>query len=86
MEHESKFELPLPPASTPLLAGKLVEQRKQKKKTRPSHSSIDEIVTPAELSGAEEPAPPPQTFKIDVSTAGVLLRLFSKSQAPGSVS
>ncbi|KGO54812.1 hypothetical protein PEX2_090650 [Penicillium expansum] len=79
-----KAELPFAPTTTPESTAIRVEQRKQKEKTRPSHSSIYEIVTPAELSHPQEPPSLP-TFKIDESTAEIFSRLFSKSQSRGPV-
>lgn len=84
MEQSLKYEPPkpaLPTKSTELR----VQQRRQKGKTRPTHSSIYESVRATETSGKEGTAPPTQTFKIDPSTAGVFTRLFAKSQARGSV-
>ncbi|KAJ5158920.1 uncharacterized protein N7500_008571 [Penicillium coprophilum] len=62
-----------------------VEQRKQKEKTRPSHSSIYDIVTPAEPSTPQQPSLPPRTLKVDESTAETFSQLFCRSQSRGSV-
>ena len=64
---------------------KRVEQRKQKEKTRPSHSSVYEIVAPPK---EEEPleAEPPTIFKVKASTAAVFSTLFTKGASRGSVS
>jgi hypothetical protein len=86
IEHEVKTELSPLPVLTPQLVEKRVEQRKQKEKTRPFHSSTYEIVPHEETHGTEEPAPPPNTFKVDSSTAEVFSKLFTKSQSRGSVS
>ncbi|CAG8886281.1 unnamed protein product [Penicillium egyptiacum] len=80
-----KAEWPSAPSTSPVSMAIRVEQRKQKEKTRPSHSSIYDIVTPAEPSRPQEPAPLPRTFKIDDSTADIFSRLFSKSQSRGPV-
>lgn len=78
-----KAEFPSAPATTAESTAFRVEQRKQKEKTRPAHSSIYDIVTPVKPSCPQEPASLLQTFKIDDSTAEVFSRLFSKSQARG---
>jgi hypothetical protein len=63
---------------------KRVEQRKQKEKTRPSHSSIFEIVaTPEEEKPLEEE---PTILKVRASTAEVFSTLFAKAESRGSVS
>ncbi|KAK3938103.1 hypothetical protein QBC46DRAFT_451435 [Diplogelasinospora grovesii] len=63
MEQEVKTELLTLPVSILQPTEKRLEQRRQKEKTRPSHSSTYEIASRAETPGAEEPAPSPQTFK-----------------------
>ncbi|KIW66111.1 hypothetical protein PV04_08315 [Phialophora macrospora] len=62
-----------------------VERRKQKEKTRPSHSSIFEIVATPEV---EEPLEEqhPTIFKVRASTAEVFSTLFAKGESRGSVS
>ncbi|CAI7610485.1 unnamed protein product [Penicillium glandicola] len=80
-----KTELPFAPSTTPESREIRVEQRKQKEKTRPSHSSIYDIVTPAEPARSQQPASLPRTFKIDESTAEIFSRLFCKSQSRGPV-
>ncbi|KAJ5951150.1 uncharacterized protein N7479_009563 [Penicillium vulpinum] len=61
-----------------------VEQRKQKEKTRPSHSSVYDIVVSTKPASPQEPALP-QTFNIDDSTAEIFKGLFCKSESRGSV-
>lgn len=75
------------PETAPQPPEKRVEQRRQKEKTRPSHSSVYEIVAPrAGPAAAEEPAPPPsQTFKVSQSTVQVFSTLFDKSESRGTV-
>ncbi|CAI7609727.1 unnamed protein product [Penicillium palitans] len=79
-----KAEWSSTPVKTPELTVVRVEQRRQKEKTRPSHSSIYDIVTP-ELPSPQEPVSLPRTFKIDESTAEIFARLFSKSESRGPV-
>ncbi|KAL5119639.1 hypothetical protein ACEQ8H_002485 [Pleosporales sp. CAS-2024a] len=79
------------PTTTPesLLECK-IQQRKQKLKTRPPHSSLYDI-TPPKNTGVVGPdkqpsQPPKQSFKVKSSTAHVFSTLFSKSSvARGSV-
>jgi hypothetical protein len=78
-----KAELSSAPPKTPEPTSVRVEQRKQKEKTRPSHSSIYDIVTPK--PSPQEPASLPRTFKIDQSTAEIFARLFSRSESRGPV-
>jgi hypothetical protein len=80
-----KAEWPAAPATIPEPMTVRIEQRKHKEKTRPPHSSIYDIVTPAEPSRPQEPASLPRTFKIDESAAEIFSRLFSKSQSRGPV-
>lgn len=79
-----KAEWSSTPVKTPEPTVVRVEQRRQKEKTRPSHSSIYDIVTP-ELPSPQEPVSLPRTFKIDESTADIFARLFSKSESRGPV-
>ncbi|KAF4974893.1 hypothetical protein FZEAL_8259 [Fusarium zealandicum] len=78
---------PPPPLFTPQPQEERVESRRQKEKTRPSHSSAYEL-TPhadADASPAEEPAAPTQAFKVSPSAAGVFSNLLQKSQSRASV-
>ncbi|KAF6820633.1 hypothetical protein CPLU01_12722 [Colletotrichum plurivorum] len=77
---------PLPiPTSEPM--ERLVEQRKAKEKTRPSHSSAYEIAPAvAATIPATEPATPAQTFKVSASTAAVFQALFNKLESRRPVS
>lgn len=86
IEYEVETELSPLPALTPQLVEKRVEQRRQKEKTRPPHSSTYEIAPHEETHDTEEPDPPPNTFRVDSSTAEVFSKLFTKSQSRGSVS
>ncbi|EFQ29397.1 hypothetical protein CGRA01v4_05158 [Colletotrichum graminicola] len=62
----------------------LIQQRKQKEKTRPSHSSTYDISPQAEP--ALENAVIPQTFKVSAGTAEVFGAFFGKSESRGAVS
>ncbi|KAF2786626.1 hypothetical protein K505DRAFT_330229 [Melanomma pulvis-pyrius CBS 109.77] len=65
-----------------------IQQRRQKEKTRPAHSSIYEI-TPqaaAPTSSDEQPPGPQQTFEVKASTFAVFSTLLLRSSAPrGSI-
>lgn len=59
-----------------------VEQRRQKEKTRPAHSSAFEIVPRDQGPSAPQTlAKPSQTFKVRASTAEVFATLFDKSKS-----
>ncbi|WQF78144.1 hypothetical protein CDEST_03158 [Colletotrichum destructivum] len=84
IEQGEKDWTPLPiPAPEPLET--LVEQRKQKEKTRPSHSSAFEI-GPQTEPASEDTTVEPQTFKVSAGTAEVFGTLFDKSKSRGAVS
>ncbi|PHH84237.1 hypothetical protein CDD83_2267 [Cordyceps sp. RAO-2017] len=88
MEQESKMEWTPLPASDPQPSAQRVEQRRDKEKTRPSHSSIYEIQpdqAKPSTAAAEAAAAPPETFRVGSSTAEVFSTLFGKSQSRGSV-
>ncbi|KAH8699333.1 hypothetical protein GQ44DRAFT_718242 [Phaeosphaeriaceae sp. PMI808] len=75
--------------TTPESPASWIEQRKQKEKTRPEHSSIYEITPHAATptASAEQPVAPPQTFQVKSSTFDVFSSLLSRSSvARGSVS
>lgn len=68
-----------------------VEQRRQKEKTRPAHSSVFQITAAvgqqaSPKGGQEPPAPPAPKFKVKAATAEVFSTLFAKSEARGTVS
>ena len=75
------------PVPAPQPREERVEQRRQKEKTRPAHSSLYEIASSRTEPPAagEESAPSPQTFKVSASTASVFLTLFNKMQSRGAV-
>jgi hypothetical protein len=85
-EQENRMDwipIPVPP---PQPREKRVEERRQKEKTRPAHSSVYDI-TPAAAEPAAEPeeAAPSHTLKVRPSTAEVFSTLFDKKQSRGSV-
>ncbi|EXJ78100.1 hypothetical protein A1O3_09261 [Capronia epimyces CBS 606.96] len=86
-QKEKAEETPLPSAAAES-PEKRVEQRRQKEKTRPSHSSAYQIIAPGEeekpVQGEEAPPLPP-TIKVRASTADVFSMLFSNAEARGSV-
>lgn len=65
-----------------------VEQRRQKEKTRPVHSSIYKITSQEQASISEEPnteTPEPQALKVKPSTVQVFATLFSRAESRGSI-
>ncbi|KAG7069794.1 Ipa protein [Colletotrichum scovillei] len=62
----------------------LVEQRKQKEKTRPAHVSAFEVGPEANVS-TTEPVVEKQTFKVSPAAADVFNALFKKSESRGAV-
>lgn len=80
-----KAELPpyIPIIESPTPAVQF-EQRRQKDKTRPAHSSIYEI-TPATTPVKSEAVEPPPTFKVKPDTFETFSTLFLKSEARGSI-
>lgn len=63
----------------------LIQQRRQKEKTRPAHSSIYATSSNAAVPMEEEPPATVQAFKVKQTTMDFFSTLFSKSQARGSV-
>ncbi|KAJ3535188.1 hypothetical protein NM208_g7237 [Fusarium decemcellulare] len=84
LEKNDKVELFLP-VSTPKDPEKRLEHRKQKEKTRPSHSSVYEITPDAKTPPKEEQPSPPQKIKVSAPTADLFGVLFNKSESRGSV-
>ncbi|KUI70448.1 hypothetical protein VM1G_11724 [Cytospora mali] len=76
------------PQETAQTSAALVEQRRQKEKTRPAHASVYEIASPMRIKHVtkEESQPHPKKIKVKTSTAEVFSTLFSKSQSRGTVS
>lgn len=85
IEQKEKTDLTpvLPPVSES--REKRVEQRRQKEKTRPSHSSVYEISAPHEEEVVSEEEPPAQILKVRASTVEVFPSLFAKAESHGSV-
>lgn len=88
LEQADKTEWSPLPVTTSEPPEKRVEQRRQKEKTRPSHSSAYEITPHEGTPAAEESASSQlsQTFKVGPSTAEVFSTLFARPQSRGSVS
>ncbi|KAF2969081.1 hypothetical protein GQX73_g4460 [Xylaria multiplex] len=84
---ETKGEyIPFPP-EPPKASEVRVQERRQKEKTRPTHSSVYEISS-ADLEAvatSEAPPPPPEPIKVKSGTAEVFSTLFSKAESRGSV-
>ncbi|OTA65726.1 hypothetical protein K449DRAFT_403217 [Hypoxylon sp. EC38] len=76
----------LPLETTTQLQEIRIQQRKQKEKTRPAHSSIYDI-TPSVQSSVEDvkTAEPMQPLIVKSATAETFYALFSKSEARGSI-
>lgn len=84
-EQKEPVEVAPSPTPVPEPQEKRVEQRKQKEKTRPSHSSVFEIVAPPEEEKSLEEEQP-TIIKVRASTAEVFSTLFAKAESRGSVS
>ncbi|KAM0249261.1 hypothetical protein ACHAP5_002913 [Fusarium lateritium] len=84
LDKENKSVI-VPIDTTPQDAVERIESRRQKEKTRPSHSSIYAI-TPTTDSPEKEAAPPAEPIKVNAATAEVFATLFDKTQSRGSVS
>ncbi|KAH8689160.1 hypothetical protein BGW36DRAFT_391921 [Talaromyces proteolyticus] len=90
---ESSGQQPKVETSWPPLDGEavpkslLVQQRKEKSKTRPPHSSVYNINpdTTGSDTETENEVPPPPVFKVKQQTAEVFSTLFSKADLRGSV-
>jgi hypothetical protein len=67
-------------ASTPELR---IQQRRQKEKSRPAHSSVYDIVAPNTATQSEI-AEPTQVFEVKQATLAVFSTLFSKAKSRGS--
>ncbi|KAI1122715.1 hypothetical protein F5Y10DRAFT_286879 [Nemania abortiva] len=65
-----------------------VQERRQKEKTRPAHSSVYEITSTDLQAAAAAPAPPPppEPFKVKPATAEVFSTLFGRAKSRKSVS
>ncbi|RYO94287.1 hypothetical protein DL762_000611 [Monosporascus cannonballus] len=86
-EHETKAEYVPLPAEAAQRQEIRVQQRKQKEKTRPAHSSMYEITSSDKNPALKDVVitQPPQPFKVKDSTATVFPTLFSRSESRGSV-
>ncbi|KAF2103130.1 hypothetical protein NA57DRAFT_63799 [Rhizodiscina lignyota] len=84
-EQKEPAEVIPTPSPVPEPREKRVEQRKEKEKTRPSHSSVFEIVAIPEEKGPLEEEQP-TILRVRASTAEVFSTLFTKAESRGSVS
>ncbi|KAE8376046.1 hypothetical protein BDV26DRAFT_266480 [Aspergillus bertholletiae] len=75
------------PSSIPEVSNRAVEieQRKEKTKTRPAHSSVYSISPKAAPTTESEPASPPQPFKVKPSSLEVFSTLFSRQSQRSSI-
>lgn len=78
--------MPFPPEASKEPAVR-IQERREKEKTRPAHSSVYEATTAAQSSIATnaETSRPPEQFKVKQSTFKVFSTLFSPSNHSGSV-
>ncbi|KAI0399402.1 hypothetical protein F4802DRAFT_612205 [Xylaria palmicola] len=83
---ESEY-IPFPP-EPPKAPEVRVQERRQKEKTRPAHSSVYDIVPSDSNANAVTPASPksPEPFKVKVSTAEIFSTLFDRKESRGPVS
>lgn len=68
-----------PPSQT------VIEQRRQKDKTRPPHSSIYDVAVPSAACVSEAPAPAIPRFEVSPSTVEVFSSFFDKTRSRGSI-
>ncbi|KAH6618229.1 hypothetical protein B0J18DRAFT_274395 [Chaetomium sp. MPI-SDFR-AT-0129] len=89
MEQQQETDWTPIPVPAPQPRKERVEQRRQKEKTRPAHSSVYEITQaaapPAVEASAEESTPSLRTFEVSASAAEVFSTLFDKSRSRGAV-
>jgi len=86
IKQKANPELASPSINNTPTAELIVQQRREKEKTRPAHSSIYDIAPPAaRLTTGAETAQSPPIFKVKSSTLEVFSTLFSKTEARGSV-
>ncbi|KAI0859035.1 hypothetical protein F4860DRAFT_281054 [Xylaria cubensis] len=83
---ESQY-IPFPPES-PKTHEVCVQERRQKEKTRPAHSSVYEILSTDQETVASTVAPPspPKPFKVKPATAELFSTLFGRAESRGSIS
>jgi hypothetical protein len=87
IEHNAKAELaPLPIALSETPSPEIRGQRRQKDKTRPTHSSIYNIAPATATPAQPETIEIPPIFRVKQDTVEVFLSLFSKSKPRGSIS
>ncbi|KAI8632889.1 hypothetical protein F5Y19DRAFT_419350 [Xylariaceae sp. FL1651] len=85
---ETKAEYVPFPLEAPQTPEVRVQQRRQKEKTRPAHSSGYDISSSTDLeavAAAQPPPPPSEPFMVKSAVAEVFSTLFNKSDARGSV-
>jgi hypothetical protein len=91
LEHQydkltAKADSPVSTLATPPVPEVLIQQRRLKEKTRPTHSSIFDIGPPQHESNIPATIESPQAFKVSPATADVFSTMFDKTEARGSVS
>ncbi|KAM0344171.1 hypothetical protein ACHAPU_007893 [Fusarium lateritium] len=85
-DKDGKVAVFAPIDTTPQDQAERIESRKQKEKTRPSHSSIYAITPTADPLRENDTVPPAEPIKVSSATAEVFATLFDKTQSRGSVS
>lgn len=91
LEHQydkltAKAESSVSTLTTPPVPEVLIQQRRLKERTRPTHSSIFDIGPPQQDSTILAALESPQVFKVSPATADVFSTMFDKTEARGSVS
>ncbi|KAG7293536.1 hypothetical protein NEMBOFW57_003588 [Staphylotrichum longicolle] len=76
--------IPVPPPQPRENALRSGDRKKRPAQPTPQPTTLPRL-SPAATEPAAEEAPPPQTFKVSPSTAGVFSALFDKTQSRGSV-
>lgn len=79
---QKQLETPLPEPPSPKAQ---FEQRKEKAKTRPPHSTVFSIIPETKPPAQETNTVPSQTYNVKQSTFDVFSTLFSSSESRGSV-
>ncbi|KAH6604786.1 ipa protein [Trichoderma cornu-damae] len=72
------------PVTAPKSLDERVEQRRRKEKTRPSQSTIFEMISTPEVA-EKQPAQPLQVLRVSAQAADLFSTLFKKAEARGSI-
>ncbi|KAF5001070.1 hypothetical protein FGRMN_1264 [Fusarium graminum] len=85
MDKDGKAPAFVPIDTTPQDPSEKIENRKQKEKTRPAHSSIYSITPAGDSLPEKETVPPAESVTVSSTTAEVFATLFDRTQSRGSV-